>query len=63
MKGIKVYPESQLYKEMAFIAYYFHWGIGEIMNLPHRDRRTWCSEISTINSQLNNAPKNIFEGF
>lgn len=48
---------------MAFIAYYFHWSSHEVMDMSHCDRRRWCSEISAINKKLNNAPKNIFEGF
>lgn len=46
---------------MAFIAYYFHWSHEEMMNLEHRERRTWCEKISKINRELNNEPKNIFE--
>jgi hypothetical protein len=46
------YPLDQLYKEVAFIAYYFHWGNEEIMNMPHEERRRWCDEISDINKRL-----------
>nr|DAQ72420.1 MAG TPA: hypothetical protein [Caudoviricetes sp.] len=30
------------------------------MNMEHRERRRWCDEISKINSELNDEPKNIF---
>ena len=43
---------DRLYEEVAFIAYYFHWDPGQIMNLPHGDRRLWCEQISGINKQL-----------
>ncbi|WP_306695068.1 DUF6760 family protein [Herbivorax sp. ANBcel31] len=60
---MSVYPAEKLYKEVAFIAYYFHWNHDDIMAMDHRERKRWCEEISRINSQLNDSPKNIFEGF
>lgn len=54
-----------MYKEMAFISYYFHWGNAEVMELEHAARRKWCAEISDINTRLspskNKKEKNIFE--
>jgi hypothetical protein len=38
---------------MAFLAYHFHWPLEEILALEHRDRRTWVSQVSTINQHLN----------
>jgi hypothetical protein len=55
------YPADQLYAEMAFIAYYFHWPWGELMQLPHAERRRWCEEISRINRELNGEPRNVFD--
>lgn len=55
--GIKLYPEEELYREMAFISYYFHWGGDEVMKLDHASRRKWCSEISQINQSLNPSRK------
>ena len=55
------YPVDQLYKEMAFIAYHFHWPRAELMALEHAERRRWCEEISQINRTLNGAPANPFE--
>lgn len=58
-----MYPKDQLYKEMSFISYYFHWGSDEVMALDHSSRRRWCSEISEINKNLspseNNGKKEI----
>jgi hypothetical protein len=60
--GIEGYPLDQLYEEIAFIAYYFHWPHAEIMNLEHRERRRWCEEISRINKKTGGDRKeNIFE--
>ena len=54
---MKVYPSAQLYKEMAFIAYHFHWTCAELMALEHAERRRWCREISAINTRLNDQPQ------
>ncbi len=54
MKG---YPAEQIYSEVAFIAYYFHWNIDEILSLDHKERRKWCQEISRINAELNEKGK------
>jgi hypothetical protein len=50
--GIEVYPIGRLYEEVAFVAYYFHWGYEQIMTMPHGERRIWCEEISKINKKL-----------
>ena len=55
--GIKLYPKEELYREMSFISYYFHWGMDEVMQLDHMSRRRWCSEISEINKSLNPSKK------
>ncbi len=43
---------------MAFISYYFHWSEQEVMHMEHKERRRWCSQISSINASLNPADKN-----
>lgn len=64
---MKFYPEEELYQEMAFISYYFHWSNDEVMNMEHAVRRRWCEEISSINKNLNPSKemkrkeKSIFE--
>ena len=47
------YPLEQLLKEVAFIAYHFHWPHEEIMALEHADRRRWVEAISAINLRMN----------
>ncbi|MDE5965843.1 MAG: hypothetical protein K2G89_03330 [Lachnospiraceae bacterium] len=56
-----LYPAEQIYEEAAFIAYYAHWGLDEIMALPHGERSRWCREFSRINSRLNEEPENVFD--
>jgi hypothetical protein len=46
---------------MAFIAYHFHWGRLELLDLEHAERRHWCREISSINRELDGTPKNPFD--
>lgn len=46
------YPLEQLLKEVAFIAYYFHWSQDEILTMEHKDRRQWVNQISAINNNL-----------
>ena len=62
---MRLYPKDELYKEMSFISYYFHWSEDEVLSLDHVSRRRWCSEISEINKSLNPSKekkeKSIFE--
>jgi hypothetical protein len=51
--GITGYPLEALYEEVAFVAYHFHWGRGEVMALEHAERRRWVTEISAINGRMN----------
>jgi hypothetical protein len=54
---MKAYPSAQLYEEMAFIAFHFHWSHAELMALEHLERRRWCREISAINRRLDEQPQ------
>lgn len=47
------YPRDDLFREVAFIAYYLHWQMGEIMSLDHRERQRWVAEVSKINERFN----------
>ena len=53
--GIRAYPVDRLRSEMAFLAYHLHWPLAELMDLPHRERRSWVGEVSAINTALNAA--------
>jgi hypothetical protein len=54
-------PRAQLYEEMAFVAFHFHWSRAELMELEHAERRRWCQEVSAINKRLAPAPENPFD--
>lgn len=47
------YPADRLHEEVAYMAYHFHWPYHEIMQLDHRERRRWVTEIGRINQRLN----------
>lgn len=44
---------EEVYEEMAFIAYYFHWSQDEIIKMSHLERKNWCNRISEINKESN----------
>jgi hypothetical protein len=44
---------DQLFEEVAYIAYHFHWSPHHILSLEHGDRRQWVGEIAKINRRLN----------
>lgn len=48
---------------MSFLGYYLHWSHAELMELDHKERRRWCSEVSDINKKLGGQKeqKNLFE--
>jgi len=47
------YPLEELYEEVAFLSYHFHWPHDQVMGLEHADRRTWVERVSAINRQIN----------
>ena len=46
------YPLEQLHEEVAYIAYYFHWPLEDILGMEHGDRRRWAEKIADINRKL-----------
>lgn len=46
------YAADELFEEVAYVAYHFHWGLGEILDLEHPDRRRFVDEIARINRRL-----------
>ncbi len=47
------YPSEQLFEEVAYIAFHFHWPYEQIMMLEHGDRQRRVEEIAKINRRLN----------
>ena len=50
--GVISYPSEELYEEVAFIAYHFHWSQNDILDLEHPTRQRWVTEINKINQKL-----------
>ena len=46
--GVISYPSVQLYEEVAYVAYHFHWQREDILNLEHYERQRWVKEIEKI---------------
>jgi len=44
---------KNIFKEVAFIAYHFHWERDSVMELSHKERHAWVKEISEINEKIN----------
>jgi hypothetical protein len=51
--GVTGYPLNELYEEIAFVAFHFHWTEGEVMQMEHGERRRWVMEISKLNRRVN----------
>ena len=51
----------ELYRQLSFISYYFHWDLNTVLELPHLEREKFCREISRINREANTDEKNLFD--
>jgi len=51
------YPLEQLYQEVAYVAYHFHWSVDDILSMEHDERHIWLREIARINKEINEARK------
>ena len=51
------YPLEQLYQEVAYIAYHFHWSLDDILSMEHNERHIYLQEIARINKEINEARK------
>ncbi len=47
------YAVEQLFEEIAYVAYHFHWPHEEIVGMEHLRRRAFIREIAKINKRLN----------
>ena len=46
------YATDTLHEEIAYVAYHFHWGLDEILDLEHPTRQRFVGEIAKINGRL-----------
>lgn len=54
-----VTSREELFQEVSFIGYYFHWTQEQIVDMTRLDRRRYCEEINRINRKIN-GEKNLF---
>jgi len=47
------YPRDRIFREVAYLAYHFHWSLDEIMELDHKTRHRFIHEVSEINRKIN----------
>lgn len=50
-----MYATERLHEEIAYIAYHFHWGREEILDLEHGTRLQYVSQIARINQAMSDA--------
>lgn len=43
---------DRLWEEAAYLAYYLHWSLNEILDLPHGVRIRMIEEVGKIHNQL-----------
>jgi hypothetical protein len=46
------HPQDALHRELAFVAYHFHWSRDEVLDLSHAERARWVAEISAIHERM-----------
>ncbi|MEV5982905.1 MULTISPECIES: DUF6760 family protein [Streptomyces] len=45
------YAADRIEEEVAYLAYHFHWGMDDILDLEHADRRAYVSRTATLVEQ------------
>ncbi|MFD9702943.1 DUF6760 family protein [Lentzea sp. NPDC059081] len=49
------YAAGRLWEEVAYVAYYFHWPLDQILDLEHGHRLTVIEEIGKIHQAIDSA--------
>jgi hypothetical protein len=49
------YAPERLWEEVAYVAYYLHWSLNDILDMEHPVRNAMIAEIGKINDKLNEA--------
>ncbi|WP_087666680.1 DUF6760 family protein [Caballeronia humi] len=55
------YRPEQIFEEVAYLAYHFHWPYTQLMTLDHLERRRWVEETAKIVDRINDAQTNSLE--
>ena len=46
------YAADQLYEEVAYLAYYLHWPLDDILDLEHPLRQRFVTEVGNIHTRM-----------
>jgi hypothetical protein len=55
LAAVATYPLEQLFQEIAYVAYHFHWPAEDILDMEHEERHIWLKQIARINREINEA--------
>ena len=50
--GVLTYPQPELFEEIAYVAYHFHWPLDDILDLEHPLRHQFVEEIGRFNRRV-----------
>ncbi|GAB3116972.1 hypothetical protein GCM10027160_26770 [Streptomyces calidiresistens] len=42
------YATDRLHEEIAYLAYHFHWGHAELLDLEHHDRIRYVRQVAAL---------------
>jgi hypothetical protein len=56
------YGTDQLFEEVSYVAYHFHWPFDQILDLEHPVRREFVRRIGAINTAVNAAAEAAVAG-
>ena len=48
---MKLYPESALWEEIAYLAYHLHWDLDSLLDLQHSDRARLIRSVAQLNER------------
>lgn len=48
---MKLYPESSLWSEIAYLAYHLHWDFDSLLDLEHTDRARLIDLVADMNDR------------
>ncbi|QPK50931.1 hypothetical protein H4W23_38255 [Streptomyces gardneri] len=46
--GIVTYAVDRIEEETAYLAFHFHWGMDDILDLEHADRRRYVAQVASL---------------
>ncbi|CAM5684196.1 MULTISPECIES: DUF6760 family protein [Streptomyces] len=42
------YAADRIEEETAYLAFHFHWGMDDILDLEHADRRRYVAQVASL---------------